>query len=351
MILFHNDYSEGCHESILQRLQQANLEQTAGYGTDLYCAAAAERIRSLCKDASLSVHFLVGGTQTNMTVIAASLRAYQGVVCAQTGHIHVHETGAVEATGHKVLALPSEDGKITAKQVRELVDEHRASEAMEHTVQPKMVYISNPTELGTIYSYEELEALSDCCREYGLYLFLDGARLGYGLAAKDNDVTLADLARFCDVFYIGGTKQGALFGEAVVISNSVLAEDFRYMIKQHGGMLAKGRLLGLQFDILLQNDLYFQLAKHADEKADQIRAVLAELEYPLYVPGTTNQIFVTMPDAVLDELAKTCTFTQECRVDAQHRAVRFCTSWATKQENVDLLCNTLRDITEKQKHS
>ncbi|MBQ3542506.1 MAG: low specificity L-threonine aldolase [Oscillospiraceae bacterium] len=349
MIYFHNDYAEGCHESILQRLVQTNLEQTPGYGTDPYCAAAAERIRVLCEDPSLSVHFLVGGTQTNMTVIAAALRAYQGVVCAQTGHIHVHETGAVEATGHKVLALPSADGKITAEQVRALVEEHRASEAMEHTVQPKMVYISNPTELGTIYSRKELEALSEYCRDNGLYLFLDGARLGYGLEAADNDLTLKDLARLCDVFYIGGTKQGALFGEAVVFSHPALAEDFRYMIKQHGGMLAKGRLLGLQFDALLRDGLYFRMARQANEKADQIRAVLGKLGYPLYVPGSTNQIFVTMPDAVLDELAKSFTFSHECRVDDRHRAVRFCTSWATSQENVDRLCDALRQISKEKK--
>ena len=342
MIYFHNDYAEGCHESILKRLSQTNLEQTPGYGTDPYCVAAAGRIRELCRDDSLSVHFLVGGTQTNMTVIAAALRPHQGVVCAGTGHIHVHETGAIEATGHKVLALSSQDGKITAEQVRNLVDEHRVSEAMEHTVQPKLVYISNPTELGTIYSYKELEAISKACRENGLYLFLDGARLGYGLEAADNDLTLPDIARLCDVFYLGGTKQGALFGEAVVIANPSIAEDFRYMIKQHGGMLAKGRLLGLQFDALLQDDLYFQLAREANRKADQLRSVFAELGYPLYVPGSTNQIFVIMPDDVLDEVAKEFTFSLECRIDDKHRAVRFCTSWATKQKNVDMLCATLR---------
>ena len=351
MIYFHNDYAEGCHESILQRLIQTNLEQTPGYGTDQYCASAAEQIRAFCQEQSLFVHFLVGGTQTNMTVIAAALRPYQGVVCAETGHIHVHETGAVEATGHKVLALASKDGKITAEQVRALVEEHRDSEAMEHTVQPKMVYISNPTELGTIYSRKELEDLSNFCRDKGLYLFLDGARLGYGLEALDNDLTLKDIAKLCDVFYLGGTKQGALFGEAVVISSPALAEDFRYMIKQHGGMLAKGRLLGLQFDTLLRDGLYFRLARQANEKADQLRAVFSELGYPLYVPGTTNQIFVIMPDAVLDELGKNFTFSQECRIDTRHRAVRFCTSWATKQENVDLLCNTLRKIAKSQKDS
>ena len=344
MIYFHNDYAEGCHESILQRLVQTNLEQTPGYGTDPYCAAAAERIRVLCEDPSLSVHFLVGGTQTNMTVIAAALRAYQGVVCAQTGHIHVHETGAVGATGHKVLALPSADGKITAEQVRALVEEHRASEAMEHTVQPKMVYISNPTELGTIYSRKELEALSEYCRDNGLYLFLDGARLGYGLEAADNDLTLKDLARLCDVFYIGGTKVGALFGEAVVIGNPAINEDFRYLIKQHGGMLAKGRLLGLQFDTLFTDDLYFRIAAKADRLADQIRETLDGLGCPMLVSSRTNQIFPILPDAALAELGKFVTFSEEKRIDESHRAVRFCTSWATKQENVDTLCALLRQV-------
>ena len=315
MIYFHNDYAEGCHESILERLAQTNFDQTPGYGTDGYCVIAADRILELCGDASLAVHFLVGGTQTNTTVIAAALRPHQGVVCAQTGHIHVHETGAIEAIGHKVLPLSTQDGKITAGQVQKLVEEHRTSDSMEHTVQPKMVYVSNPTELGTIYTRHELTEIADYCHSNGLYLFLDGARLGYGLEAADNDLTLPDLAKLCDVFYIGGTKQGALFGEAVVISNPAIAEDFRYMIKQHGGMLAKGRLLGLQFDTLLRDGLYFRLARQANEKADQLRAVFEELGYPLYVSGTTNQIFVVMPDSVLNELVKSFMFTQECRVD------------------------------------
>lgn len=349
MICFHNDYSEGCHESILKRLTETNLEQTGGYGVDPYCEAAAKKIRDLCQNESLAVHFLVGGTQTNLTVIDAALRAHQGVVCAQTGHIHVHETGAVEATGHKVLAIPSDDGKITANQVAELVRDHRTNEAMEHTVQPKMVYISNPSELGTTYSLAELEALSAVCHENGIYLFLDGARLGYGLTASGCDVTLPDLARLCDVFYLGGTKQGALFGEAVVISEPAIADDFRYMIKQHGGMLAKGRLLGLQFDTLLQDDLYFTLSRKANAFADRLRSVFAELGYPLYVPGTTNQIFVIMPETVLAELGKDFTFTTECRIDAQHRAVRFCTSWATQEQNVEALYEALRTITQEQK--
>ena len=344
MILFHNDYCEGCHESILKRLVETNLEQTPGYGEDDYCRAAADKIRRLCKNESLAVHFLVGGTQANLTVIDASLRPHQGVIGAVTAHIHVHETGAVEATGHKVLAVPSSDGKLTAHQVERVVIEQRSSGAAEHMVQPKMVYISSPTELGTVYTLAELEALSAVCRQYGLYLFLDGARLGYGLEAKDNDVTLADLARLCDAFYIGGTKVGALFGEAVVIANPAINEDFRYLIKQHGGMLAKGRLLGLQFDALFTDGLYFKLAAHADRLADQIREVLQRLDCPMLVGSHTNQIFPILSDSALEVLGKEFTFSEEKRIDEAHRAVRFCTSWATKQENVDALCRALKRI-------
>ncbi len=342
MILFHNDYSEGCHERILMRLQETNLEQTPGYGEDEYCAMAAEKIRALCQKEDADVHFLVGGTQANLTVIDAALRPYQGVICAETAHIHVHETGAVEATGHKVLAVPSSDGKLTASQVERVVIDQRNSGAAEHMVMPKMVYISNPTELGTLYTLEELDSLSAVCRRYGLYLFLDGARLGYGLAARGNDVSMADLARLCDVFYIGGTKMGALFGEAVVIGNAALKEDFRYLIKQHGGMLAKGRLLGLQFDTLLTDGLYFRLAAWADRLADQIRGVLQERKCPMLVCSTTNQIFPVLPDTVLTKLAQEFTFSEGKRVDDTHRAVRFCTSWATTQENADALCAALR---------
>lgn len=342
MILFHNDYCEGCHESILQRLIETNLQQTPGYGEDGYCRMAAEKIRALCKNESVAVHFLVGGTQANLTVIDAALRPHQGVIGASTAHIHVHETGAVEATGHKVLAVPSADGKLTALQVEQVVAEQRDSGAAEHMVQPKMVYISSPTELGTLYTLAELEQLSAACRKNGLYLFLDGARLGYGLEAKDNDVTLADLARLCDAFYIGGTKVGALFGEAVVIGNPAINEDFRYLIKQHGGMLAKGRLLGLQFDTLFTDGLYFKLAARADRMADQIRGVLEELGCPMLVHSHTNQIFPILSDSALDVLGREFTFSEEKRIDETHRAVRFCTSWATKQENVDALCAALR---------
>ncbi len=347
MLYFNNDYAEGCHQSILDALVKTNMEQTLGYGEDDYCAAAREKIRKACGNDKLAVHFLVGGTQTNLTVIDAALRPHQGALCASSGHIHVHETGAVEATGHKVLALPSTDGKITARQVEQAVLAHRADGAFEHIVQPKLVYISNPTELGTLYTKQELEELSAVCQKLGLYLFLDGARLGYGLMAKGNDLTMADIARLCDVFYIGGTKVGALFGEAVVIRNPALAEDFRYIIKQHGGMLAKGRLLGVQFDTLFTDDLYYKISAHADAMADRLRDTLAEIGAPLLVPGTTNQVFAILPDTLLEELAKTVTFSEQERVSDTHRAVRFCTSWATKAENVDTLCRKLKELAAK----
>ena len=343
MIYFNNDYSEGCHSSVLDKLIATNMEQTPGYGVDVYCNEAADHIRRICENNDLAVHFLVGGTQTNMTVIAAALRPHQGVISAETGHIHVHETGAVEATGHKVLALPTADGKLTARQIENAVSAHYADGSAEHIVQPKMVYISNPTELGTIYSKAELTEISRVCREHKLYLFMDGARLGYGLTARGNDLTMADIARLCDVFYIGGTKVGALFGEAVVFSDPELSRDFRYLIKQRGGMLAKGRLLGVQFSALLEDGLYFEIAKKANLLADKIRETLDSLGYTYLVPGVTNQIFPILPDAVLEKLEEDFTFSEQERVDESHRAVRFCTSWATTEENVDALCQALRE--------
>ena len=280
MIRFNCDYSEGAHERILKKLAETNLEQTPGYGEDHYCAEAAGIIRSLCGREDAAVHFLVGGTQANLTVIASALRSHQGAVGAVTAHINVHETGSIEATGHKVLALPSEDGKITAEQVEELYQAHIRDESFEHTVQPKMVYISNPTERGTIYTRAEMENLYGVCRKYGLYLCVDGARLAYGLAAEGNDLDLKSLAASCDVFYIGGTKVGALFGEAVVILNDELKADFRYHIKQRGGMLAKGRLLGIQFGELLRDGLYFELGAHADRLAARYAAPVSKRDIP-----------------------------------------------------------------------
>ena len=344
MIYFHNDYSEGCHQKVLEKLIATNLEQTPGYGEDFYCEQAAKKIKALCGNDNLAVHFLVGGTQTNLTVIAAALRPHQAALGPESAHINVHETGAVEATGHKVLSVPSADGKITAQQVKTVVQTHRASGSFEHEAQPKLVYISNPTEYGTIYMLSELEELAATCKEYGLYLFMDGARLGYGLAAKENDVTLKDLARLCDVFYIGGTKVGALFGEAVVISNPALNEDFRYLMKQKGAMLAKGRLLGIQFDVLMEDNLYFDLGTYAVGLADKIRESLDKMGVSYLVNSTTNQIFPIMQEKHLKELRKNFTFTEMEHVDDTHRVVRICTSWATTKENVDTLCKALEQL-------
>ena len=344
MIYFNNDYSEGCHPKIMDALVRTNMEQTFGYSEDEYCAAAAAKIRTIIGREDAAVHFLVGGTQSNLIVIAAALRPHQAVLCPIGGHIATHETGAIEATGHKVMTVPSGDGKITAQQVRQVVKLHREDSSFEHTTQPKLVYISNPTEYGTLYSLAELEELSAACKELGLYLFMDGARLGYGLAATGYDVTIQDIARLVDVFYIGGTKVGAMFGEAVVILNPALKEDFRYIMKQKGAMFAKGRLLGLQFDVLMTDNLYWEIAGYADRLADKIRATLDALNVPYLVPTNTNQIFPVMSDEKLAELKKNFAFAEIERVDETHRCIRFCTSWATKEENVEALCAELNRL-------
>ncbi|MBM7691572.1 threonine aldolase [Peribacillus deserti] len=344
MIRFENDYTEGCHRRILQRLSETNDEQTPGYGTDEHCEKARDYIRKACDAANADVHFLVGGTQTNTTIIASILRPHQGAVSAITGHIAGHETGAIEATGHKVLTLPSDDGKIQAEQVKELYDAHWDDVTHEHMVQPGLVYISHPTENGTTYSKAELEALSKVCREAGLPLMMDGARLGYGLAAKDSDLSLADIARLCDVFYIGGTKIGAMFGEAVVITNDSLKKDFRYMIKQKGGLLAKGRLLGIQFETLFEDGLYYEISNHADEMAMMIREAFVERGFSLRYDSTTNQQFPILPNDVLLELGKKYSFSLWEKFDSTHSVVRFCTSWATKKENVEMLLEDIRAL-------
>ena len=309
MIRFENDYAEGAHKRILKRLVETNEEQTPGYGMDEHCEKARAYIRKACDAENADIHFLVGGTQTNTTIIASILRPHQGAVSAITGHIAAHETGAIEATGHKVLTLPSDDGKIRAEQVKELYDAHWNDATHEHMVQPGLVYISNPTENGTTYSKSELEELSKVCRECGLPLFMDGARLGYGLVSKDSDLSLADIARLCDVFYIGGTKIGALFGEAVVIINDDLKKDFRYMIKQKGGLLAKGRLLGIQFETLFEDGLYYEISNHAVEMAMMIREAFVEKGFSLRYDSKTNQQFPILPNDVINELSKKYSFS------------------------------------------
>lgn len=344
MIRFNCDYTEGCHPAILEKLTETNMEQTIGYGVDEHCKRAAEQIKKACGADHADVHFLVGGTQTNVTVISAALKHYQGVITAATGHINVHETGALEACGHKCLTIENADGKLTAEQISAYVDGHFADGSAEHTVQPKMVYISNPTELGTIYKKAELEEIYRVCKERGIYLFMDGARLGYGLMCRENDLTLEDIAANTDVFYIGGTKVGALFGETVVITNEELKTDFRYNIKQHGGMLAKGRLLGIQFETLFEENRYFEIAAHAARLAERIKDELTAMNVSFLLDSPTNQQFPILPDSVLEQLNAKYAFEFQGKADETHSIVRICTSWATKEENVDLLLEDIKKL-------
>ncbi len=335
MVYFNCDYNEGAHPAVLQHLVETNFEQTIGYGNDAYCEAARQLILERCGQPEAYVQFLVGGTQANFTVIASALRPHQGVLCAETGHINVHETGSVEATGHKVMALPACEGKITAQQVRSAVLEHWRDSSFEHMVQPGMVYISFPTEVGTLYSKQELTELYSACQEMNILLFIDGARLGYGLTAPENDLTLEELAAMCDVFTIGGTKCGALFGEAVVIVNRNMQRDFRYLIKQRGGMLAKGRLLGLQFEALMKDDLYFSICGKAVQQAMTIKAAMLEKGFACSAQAPANQQFFILPNAALKTLEEKYVLEHIGRVDDDHTNVRVCTSWATTDENVN----------------
>ena len=343
MIYFQCDYEEGCHPAILKRLNETNLEQTVGYSMDPYCASAREKIKKVVGRPDADVHFLVGGTQTNMTVIAAALKPWQGAICADTGHIACHETGAIEATGHKVLALSSEDGKITAAQIEETVKKHYEDGSREHIVQPGMVYISFPTEQGTLYSLQELTAIHDVCEKYGMYLFVDGARMGYGLGSEKNDVTLKDFAELTDVFYIGGTKCGALFGEAVVITATALKRRFKAYMKQNGAVLAKGWLLGLQFAALLENGEYFAITKRADELAMQIKKAFAGKNIPLWVDSYTNQQFVILNDEQKEKLSDKYIFELQGHSE-NGTIVRFCTSWATTKDEVDSLIKDIDNL-------
>lgn len=338
MISFNCDYLEGCIPEILERLSETNMEQTAGYGFDTYCKMATEKIRSACGNNRARIHYLIGGTQTNATVISSVLKPYQAVICATTGHINVHETGAVEHGGHKIIALPSDNGKVSAEQVETVMESYDVDPMKIHVVMPGMVYISYPTELGTIYSKHELEKLYAVCRKWNIPLYIDGARLGYGLASPDSDLALKSLASLCDVFYIGGTKQGALFGEAVVFMTPGLADDFAHNIKQNGGMLAKGRLLGLQFDTLFTDDIYSRYSKHAVKLALKIHDALSSKGIEFLYGSRTNQQFPVFTDEKLAELrAAGFCFDFWKKTDATHTAVRICTSWATLESNVDAL--------------
>lgn len=344
MIRFESDYTEGAHERIMNKMVATNMVQTSGYGVDEYCERARQHIRTACGNEAVDVHFLVGGTQTNMTVISSILRPHQGVIAAITGHIAVHETGAIEATGHKILTLPSDDGKITAAQVQQLYEQHWNDATHEHITQPGMVYISQPTENGTIYSHAELEALYEICQQHQLPLYIDGARLGYALASPENDLTLERIAELCDVFYIGGTKVGALMGEAVVFVDDRLKKDFRYLIKQRGGMLAKGRILGIQFETLFEDGLYMEVSQHAVQQALRIRDAFAAQGFTFRYDSSTNQQFPIVSNEVLDKLRNKYSFSLWEKVDEQHSAIRFCTSWATQVEQVDELVNDIAQL-------
>ena len=334
---FMNDYNECAHERILEAITRANREQDDAYGLDSRCEHARALIQARLDGAKSDVHFLVGGTQANLTIIAASLKPYQGVVCAESGHINVHETGAIEATGHKVLSLPTTNGKITAEQIASHVAMHYADATAEHMVQPGMVYLSQPTEVGTVYSRDELRAISRVCLLYGMPLYVDGARLGNSFAAEGADVFLPELAVFTSAFSIGGTKMGALFGEALVINDPLLKKDFRYHIKQRGGMLAKGRLLGIQFETLFADRLYDEIGRHAVREAQRIAAGIQAKGYALFVDSPTNQVFPILPRELLKTLALDFGYAFWQMFDAENDVVRFCTSWATPPEMVDEL--------------
>lgn len=344
MIRFESDYTEGCAPEILTRLVETNFEQTPGYSTDAYCESAREKIRSACGAPDADVHFLVGGTQANLTLIAAALRPHQGVIAVPTGHINVHETGAIENTGHKVLALPSENSRVNAGTVRSYCRAHYADSSFEHIVQPGMIYISHPTECGELYTLAELRALREVCDEYGLLLYADGARLGYALAAEENDITLHDLYALTDAFYIGGTKVGTLFGEAMVLRNPALKKDFRYLIKQHGGMFAKGRLLGIQFDVLFTDGLYERLGANGIRQALRIKEAFRNAGCSFFIDSVTNQQFPILPDDKLQKLQERFAFTFWEKVGEDRSAVRVCTGWATRTEDVDALLEAIRQV-------
>lgn len=339
MYSFLNDYSECAHPRILQNLVAMGTEQNVGYGMDSYCRQAADLIRHLMESSDADVHFLPGGTITNLTMISHALRPYQAVISAQTGHINTHETGAIEATGHKVIEVFSNDGKLYPELIQPVLTQHED----EHWVSPAMVYISNPTESGTVYTKKELEALSSFCHENNLYLFLDGARLAMALAIEETQVTFPVLAQLTDAFYIGGTKVGALFGEALVILNDALKKDFRFNIKQHGAMTAKGWLLGVQFKTLLENGLYTELGRHANEMMAPIRKTFVDAGYTFEADSPTNQLFPILPDELVTKISSKYKITIWKKTDDTHTAIRLVTSWATKKEDIDTFLDDLKN--------
>lgn len=337
MVSFESDYIAGAHPKILERFIETNLEPLSGYGTDLYCEMAREKIRMACDCKEADVEFLVGGTQTNCIVISTMLRDYEGVIAAKTGHISIHEAGAIEYSGHKVLEILQRDGKIQAEEIKKYIDNFYNDENHEHMVFPGMVYLSHPTEYGTLYSKKELKAISRVCHAYEIPLFLDGARLGYGLTSYETDVTLPDIARLCDVFYIGGTKVGALCGEAVVFTKQNKPKHFMNSVKKRGALLAKGRLLGIQFDTLFTNDLYFEISRHAIDMAEKLKDIFRKKNIKFYLSSPTNQQFVILEDEKMEKLRKQIAFSFWEKYDDKHTVVRFATSWSTTVEDIQKL--------------
>lgn len=341
MLAFECDYLEGAHEKILQRLIETNYHKVPGYGNDSYCDSAKKRIKEACHCPEGDVYFLAGGTQTNAIVIDTMLQKYEGVVAAATGHVNVHEAGAIEYTGHKVMTVPSHEGKMQADELKAMLQGFWQDTSHEHMVFPGMVYLSYPTEYGTLYSKKELEEIAGVCHEFRIPLYLDGARLGYGLMSKSADMTLPEIAKICDVFYIGGTKVGALCGEAVVFTKKNTPKHFLTMVKQHGAMLAKGRLLGIQFDTLFTDNLYFEISAHAIEMAEKLKAGLKEKGYTFYLNSPTNQQFVILSVEEIKKLQKEVSFDLWDKTDENHQVVRFATSWATKEQDVEALLQLL----------
>ncbi len=338
---FACDYTRGAHPNIIEKLTETNLLQTTGYGLDEICVSAKEKIRKACACPEAEVEFLVGGTQANATVIDALLRSYQGVIAADTGHINTHEAGAIEANGHKVLALPQQLGKISAETVRQYLEDFYHDETNDHMVMPGMVYISHPTECGTLYSRQELADLRKVCDDFQIPLYLDGARLAYALACSESDVTLADLAKYCSVFYIGGTKCGALFGEAVVIPDPKLIPHFFTIIKQHGALLAKGRVLGVQFDALFTDDLYLKIGEPAIRAAEELRAAFKEKGIPFAFEAPTNQIFIVMENEALKAFGEKVEYSFWEKKDDTHTVIRLATDWAATEEETRALIAVL----------
>ncbi|MBP1764079.1 MAG: aromatic amino acid beta-eliminating lyase/threonine aldolase [Firmicutes bacterium] len=330
MYSFKNDYSEGAHPRILDSLIRCNLEQTEGYGGDPYCRQAGERIKQLLNRSDVDVHFFSGGTQTNLVALSAVLRPHEAVIAPNTGHILVHETGAIEATGHKIISVDVNDGKLTVPHIEAVLTAHTD----EHMVKPKLVFLSNPTEIGSIYSKADLEEISRCCKNNKLYLYVDGARLGSALCSEENDLAISELARLVDIFYIGGTKNGALLGEALVICRDELKENFRFHMKQKGALLAKGRLLGIQFAELFQDGLYFELAKHANAMAALLKDAISNNGYQFLTHSPTNQIFPILPNWLIKTLEEKYSFYIWSKIDDEHSVIRLVTSWATKKEMV-----------------